>query len=992
MKWLLALFLVTSLFQHANMSTAEATVENDYRSVAMSQWKGGELKLASGWQYYGYKLLKPSDVFVHGVEVSIPHLWNSATPATGFATYRTLVELPDTMRGKKMGLYMPDVYSSYQLWIDGHSYGGNGVVAIDKAKASPMWLPTLITFTAQSKTVEIIIQVSNFHHYRGGIGKPLVLGEARPMIEKAESTRKLGELLFAGLLFIATVSALSYVRQRHPVFIHFSLFCAAWALRSVFSNEYLAVQQFPDINWTWLVRIEYLTLYLSTLFGLLFVTKLFPLDFSRMFKFTYVSIALVFTVLTVSTQPSFFTAYVQIYVAFSATVLVSTVIILIKAFINDRQGATAMLGSIFIGALLFSYVILAYQNLLVLNELIFNIGFLLLFLTLSAGISNHLKKVNRIKQTAMTHPRPVMGLIILFSLIGNIAFSQDTYSGKNLTVQQCLEQAEKYKQAGDIKEATRYLNTAAMQVWEDKNYTDAITYFNQSIELNKKISNLSGIAKINSNLGMIYSDLRQHEKSLEYFQLSLDYRLKHGEKSEIISTYINKGVVLNNLKKYQAAATDIEEALRLATEMNDAAQMKSCYGMLAETYEKAGNQERTLHYFNLYRTFHEMIQRNKVSEATKATEVAQTQALQAELEKKKQEIALLNSNRELAISEEELKKLDQEVRTLLESNTKKELAISLLEREVELDEMRISDVEAKNSIQKTWTIITIVGFVGALLITLLLYRNYRFKKKVNHQLSEQNEEIKTLNENLEVQVVKRTAELQETLTALQNRNRDLDQFSHVISHNLRGPVASILGLGRIIDRENPSDPLNFEIFNKLIIAAQNLDTVVNDLSVILEVKGNQELPKEKIEIAQLVKQSEKLLASEIKKSALHINLSGEATFVEGVKVYLESIIYNLLSNAVKYASTNRLPSMNITSVYENNNKNLFISFADNGIGIPTKDYGKIFQPYKRLNATGGGKGLGLYLVKTQVEAMGGKVSVSGQEGEGTTFTIQLPVS
>jgi 7TM diverse intracellular signalling len=194
------------------------------------------------------------------------------------------------------------------------------------------------------------------------------------------------------LIFIAVVSLLSYLKQQHPVFIYFSLFCIAWALRSVFSNEYLAVQKFPSTAWVWVVRIEYLTLYLSTLFGLLFVTKLFPKDYSKFFKSTFTSIALVFTVLTIATQPIFFTSYVQIYLAFSATVLVSTIIILIKAFINDRQGASTMLGSIFISALLFAYVILAYQNVLVLSKLIFNIGFLLVFLTLSAGIRNHLKK------------------------------------------------------------------------------------------------------------------------------------------------------------------------------------------------------------------------------------------------------------------------------------------------------------------------------------------------------------------------------------------------------------------------------------------------------------------------------------------------------------------------------------------------------------------------------------------------------------------------
>jgi signal transduction histidine kinase len=387
-----------------------------------------------------------------------------------------------------------------------------------------------------------------------------------------------------------------------------------------------------------------------------------------------------------------------------------------------------------------------------------------------------------------------------------------------------------------------------------------------------------------------------------------------------------------------------------------------------------------------------MIQRNKVSDATKETKAAQMQALQAELEKKKQEIALLNATRELAISEDELKKLDQEVRTLLASNTKKELAINLLKREIELDEMRISDIEAKNNVQKTWTVITIVGFIGLLLIALLLYRNYRFKKKVNQQLSEQNEEIVSFNENLEMQVIKRTTELQKTLTDLEKRNRDLDQFSHVISHNLRGPVASILGLGRILDRENPADPVNLEIFNRLTEAAQNLDGIVCDLSVILEVKDNQELPTENIELPQLVKQAEKLLVTDIKNSGLQTHFMGEVTSVVGVKAYLESIFYNLLSNAIKYASIDRPPVVRITGARQNNSNHVVISFTDNGMGIPSKDHEKIFQPYKRLSAKGSGKGLGLYLVKTQVEAMGGQVSVSSQEGEGTTFTIQLPMS
>jgi tetratricopeptide (TPR) repeat protein len=119
-------------------------------------------------------------------------------------------------------------------------------------------------------------------------------------------------------------------------------------------------------------------------------------------------------------------------------------------------------------------------------------------------------------------------LLVLFSLITSLIWGQDNRSAEKLSVEQYLQLAAKNKEAGDFKETTRYLNEAAIVVWENKDYTKAIDYFTQSIELNQLINNYSGVSKLNSNLAMIYSDLGQYEQSLHYFQLSLDYRLLHG--------------------------------------------------------------------------------------------------------------------------------------------------------------------------------------------------------------------------------------------------------------------------------------------------------------------------------------------------------------------------------------------------------------------------------------------------------------------------------
>lgn len=580
-------------------------------------------------------------------------------------------------------------------------------------------------------------------------------------------------------------------------------------------------------------------------------------------------------------------------------------------------------------------------------------------------------------------------LLLLLLAIAQLAAGQGEGASKKMTVEECLSLADKNKQAGDVKEATRYLNEAAMKVWEDKNYDDAIKYFNQSIELNKQINNASGIAKLNSNLGMIYSDLREFEKSLNYFQASLEYRLRFGEKTEIISTHINKAVVLNSLKRYNEAILSLEEALRLSSEMSDANQMKSCYGMLAETYEKAGNQEKTIYYFNLYRTFHEMVQRNKLSDAKREIEAARLHALETELQKQQKELKLLATSQQLKEKEGELSTMSNEMKTLLNNNTKQQLAVSLLRNQLALDNIKIAETQAKNSAQKMWITISIAGLTVVILFAVVLYRNYWMKKKLNLQLSEQNEEIKTLNESLESQVMKRTMELQSTLTDLKKRNRDLDQFSHVISHNLRGPVANILGLGKVINLDNPSDPHNIEVFHRLLGSTKNLDAVVTDLSVILQVQDNQSIPKEEVEISGIVDSVTNSLRTEMEATNAEINITNlKIVKALAVKPYLESIIYNLLSNAIKYRAPLRIPIIMIESKLEGGN--FFLSVTDNGTGISDSNLEKVFEPYKRLTMNGSGKGLGLYLVRTQVEAMGGRVEVRSEEGVGSRFTIYIP--
>ncbi|MDW7695782.1 ATP-binding protein [Flammeovirgaceae bacterium SG7u.111] len=569
------------------------------------------------------------------------------------------------------------------------------------------------------------------------------------------------------------------------------------------------------------------------------------------------------------------------------------------------------------------------------------------------------------------------------------------YGQKNVDyesdVQALLKKSAEFEKKKDYKEATRFLNEAAIKAWEQKDHGKAILYFDKSVELNELIDNQSGIAKIQSNLAMIYSDIEEYEKSLGYFNEALEYRLAYGAKPEIISTHINKSVVLNNLTRHQEAAKHLEAALALATEMSDAAQMKSCYGMLSETYEKAGNEEQAIHYFNLYRTFHEMIQREKVEEANKEVEETKIGALRLELEKQQKELALLRAEKQLREKEEEVSMLNKEVKGLMEKMSKQDLAVSLLEKERELDKARILDGEREVVYQKSLSKIISIGLGFVFVFSILLFIGYRKNKKLNHSLDKQNAQITALNEDLETQVAARTEELQTTVIKLKKRNLELSQFSHVISHNLRGPIATVLGLSQTINQENLADPLNAKVFDGLVSTVGRMDMVVKEITVLLNIAENEELPLEYIDLKKITSCVTASLKDELElsKATLKVDFD-ELPTVKSVKAYLENILFNLISNAAKYKQLNENAEIQVVS--SSNSETCCLKVIDNGIGIDQGDYDQIFEPYKRKTRFGGGRGLGLYLVKLQVEAMSGRIEVESVKGQGSEFRVVLPLN
>jgi PAS domain S-box-containing protein len=233
----------------------------------------------------------------------------------------------------------------------------------------------------------------------------------------------------------------------------------------------------------------------------------------------------------------------------------------------------------------------------------------------------------------------------------------------------------------------------------------------------------------------------------------------------------------------------------------------------------------------------------------------------------------------------------------------------------------------------------------------------------------------------------REKEREQLIRELTQNNKDLKQFSYITSHNLRAPLSNLTGLLNLIEEIPIEDSELKEIINGFSKSTHLLNETINDLVKVIIIKDNPSIQKEEIFIKDVFENVFNQLSFLISanKPILKIDLEVETIF-DINKSYLESIFLNLMTNAINYREPSRQLRITIATKVEENN--LFMTFKDNGIGIDLeKNNDKIFGLYQRFHNYPESKGLGLYLVKSQVESMGGTISVDSNVGKGTTFTI-----
>lgn len=224
---------------------------------------------------------------------------------------------------------------------------------------------------------------------------------------------------------------------------------------------------------------------------------------------------------------------------------------------------------------------------------------------------------------------------------------------------------------------------------------------------------------------------------------------------------------------------------------------------------------------------------------------------------------------------------------------------------------------------------------------------------------------------------------------LTKNNTELKQFSFITSHNLRAPVTNMIGIFNLMDLSLIKDSKMLQLFDGLKDSTYKLNDTLNDLIRILIVKENVHIELEDVSFKNAFNKA----VSSVSKILANSNALIDIDFsqVESVRfshMYMESIFLNLITNAIKFQHPGNRPEIKIKSSFKDNVVQLHVT--DNGVGMDwQKVKNKIFGLYQKFHNNQDSKGIGLYLVHAQVNALGGSIELETELDKGTTFTISF---
>ena len=570
-------------------------------------------------------------------------------------------------------------------------------------------------------------------------------------------------------------------------------------------------------------------------------------------------------------------------------------------------------------------------------------------------------------------------------------------------------------------------------------YDKALKYHIKSLALKEEMGDAKELPVSYINVGLIYYKIDDPDRALEYFDKSLKLRLQKGDTGRSIINYINIGYAYSEKKDSisdQRAIDSFKKAIEYSLKYNHTHHVGFAYNGIAQVFIRERNYDSARVYLN--KSIEESIrsdnrklessnyfllakiafQQNKFNLAINY--LRRSEALLLKLKDKNR---LKNNYRLFADIYEKKNMLDsafqyqKKYTVMKDSIFNEELANNLANvqiasiEEQNLKEMAVKDEEISERKLFNLFLLSILGLSIALIV--VIFRNYAQISKINRQLQESKAEIEAQKENLEKKnkqlaeaqitienknreleninydldnkVKERTYELDKSNRELEKAVKDLDQFIYKTSHDLRGPIATMQGIINIgiIESTDQKSKGYFETLHKV---SNNLNHVLSRLIEVHETyqkKPELEFINPRKEIMEMTNKISRIIVDPDITIITELQANGQ-WFSD--KLLFATIIENMLKNALLYKDRGE-SIIKVSAEYRE--KDLVLTFEDNGFGIQPGYEDKVFDIFFKGYPKPGGTGLEVYTAKIAVEKLNGEIILK-RPNKNTIYQIILP--
>lgn len=319
------------------------------------------IKLNGEWEIYWNQLLGPEH-FARGKAqrtgyLAMPNNWDQFVidgeplPRTGYATFR--LRIKPKHPEQTQGLILPVMYSNYKVWADDTLLAESGKPGTSRETSIPHKSTHAVYFQPKHDYIQITLQISNYHNYRGGMWEPIVFGSSEQIEASRERKMSYNAWMF-GLMMMTGIYhlGLSLFHRKDKSALYFGLFCVVTLFRNLMVDEVFLTKIIPSFPWELGMKLEYIFLYFTVPFMAYFIKELFPNEMHPLFTKLCLAAAVLYSAFTAATAPSTFYQALMIYQYFIMLTSLYSIWVMCKAVYHRREGARYAL----IGFIIYEFV------------------------------------------------------------------------------------------------------------------------------------------------------------------------------------------------------------------------------------------------------------------------------------------------------------------------------------------------------------------------------------------------------------------------------------------------------------------------------------------------------------------------------------------------------------------------------------------------------------------------------------------------------------